>query len=62
LALGEQIMVVGPTSGVWESTVSELRDAQGNIGVASKGMVISIPVGQRLRKADKLYKIVESEN
>jgi U32 family peptidase len=62
LALGEQIMVVGPTSGIWESTVSELRDGQGNIEVASKGMVVSIPVGQRLRKADKLYKIVESEN
>ncbi|MBS4001672.1 MAG: U32 family peptidase [Desulfobulbaceae bacterium] len=61
LALGEQIMVVGPTSGVWESTVSELRDSQGNIEVASKGMVVSIPVGQRLRKADKLYKIVESD-
>ncbi|MBE2188250.1 MAG: U32 family peptidase [Candidatus Kapabacteria bacterium] len=61
LALGEQIMVVGPTSGVWESTVNELRDSQGNIEVASKGMVVSIPVGQRLRKADKLYKIVESD-
>lgn len=62
LAIGEQIMVVGPTSGIWESTVSELRDGQGNIEVAEKGMVVSIPVGQRLRKADKLYKIVESEN
>jgi putative protease len=62
LRLGDQIMVVGPTSGVWESTVIEMRDAQGNVDVASKGMLVAIAVGQRLRKADKLYKIVASDN
>lgn len=58
LQLDDEIMITGPTTGVIESKVSELRLDTGNVNEAKQGDVISLPLGEHIRRADKLYKLV----
>ena len=60
LSVGEPIMIIGPTTGVYEDTVSELRLDDGPVLQAVKGDVCSIPVKSVVRRGDKVYKIVPS--
>ena len=60
LSVGEPIMIIGPTTGVYEDTVSELRLDDGPVLQAVKGDVCSIPVRSVVRRGDKVYKIVPS--
>ena len=53
-------MVIGPTTGVWEGFVTSMHDAKGDILKAEKGMFVSVPVDKKLRRSDKVYKIVKS--
>jgi len=62
VAVGDKVMVTGPTTGVQEFVVDELRIDDGQkVEKASKGAIISMPVGFKVRPSDKLYKIVEVE-
>jgi putative protease len=61
LKLGDQILIIGPTTGVIEITVKELRVDEINCEVASKGERCSLPVEQEVRRSDKVYKL-ESRN
>ncbi|HPR59333.1 MAG TPA: peptidase U32 family protein [Prolixibacteraceae bacterium] len=60
LKIGDQVLIIGPTTGVIETTVTEIRVNLENVEVASKGTRCSIVVDQKVRKADKLYKIVDA--
>jgi putative protease len=60
LAVGDEIIITGPTTGVVEGVVSEIRVDLANVGQAEKGMLCSIPINTKVRRADKLYKIVEA--
>ena len=59
LASGDRIYIQGPTTGVIEMTISEIR--LDNIAVmrTKKGDVCSIPVPEFLRRADKIYKLIQ---
>ncbi len=61
IALGDTIMVTGPTTGVEELKLKEMyvNDEQGNTAV--KGDSVTIPLKFRIRPSDKLYKIVTTE-
>lgn len=58
LEIGDKIMVIGSTTGVYEGIITELRDSKGQIEKAGKGDLVAFPVDTKIRRRDKLYKIV----
>ncbi len=60
LNLGDKILVTGPTTGVKELELSEMLVNDQELPTAKKGDSCTIPLPFRIRKADKLYKIVAS--
>lgn len=56
VAIGDEIKIIGQTTGVYSATITELRDAnQFPIAQAKKGDIITIPVTERVRKNDQVY-------
>lgn len=60
LKVGDEIYITGPTTGVVKSIVKEIQLDKNSVEEAPKGSYISIPVDVKIRKSDKLYKIVEA--
>lgn len=60
LDLNDQIHIIGPTTGVYEGKVEEIRVNLQKANKAEKGELCSIPVYETVRRQDKLYKIVDS--
>lgn len=58
LKLGDSILVTGPTTGVVETEIRELRVNEINCETAGKGVRCSFPVRQAIRRSDKVYKLV----
>jgi len=58
LELGDQVLIIGPTTGVIETIVRELRVDEVNRQSAKKGERCSFPVDQVVRRSDKVYKLV----
>ncbi len=56
LSVGDDILIIGNKTGVVEDTVKEMRLDDKPITTAKQGDIISIPVRERVRKNDKLYK------
>ncbi len=61
LSVGEEIKIIGPTTGVYEDKVSGIRVDLLETKQSIKGEFCSIPVKSLVRRGDKLYKIVEQE-
>jgi len=59
LSVGDNIIIIGPTTGVIETTVEELRVDEKPCSKAKKGEQCSLPVKELVRRSDKLYKVVE---
>ncbi len=64
LKKGEPFLVIGDSTGVIESTVDEMRVQQENgemisASKAEKGQTITLKIGKKARRNDKVYKIVE---
>jgi putative protease len=57
---GNDIYIIGPTTGVYEGKVEELRVNEKKTNIAKQGEVCSIPVPDFLRRSDKLYKVVDN--
>lgn len=54
--IGDDVLIIGPTTGVMELRVSQLRvDSGAEVQQVSKGQLFSIPVSGKVRRADKLY-------
>jgi putative protease len=60
LKVGDEIYITGPTTGLVKTIVSEIQLDHQSVDEAPKGSYISIPVDTKIRKSDKLYKIVEA--
>lgn len=58
LEVGDEIMISGPTTGLIQSVVKEIRINNDSANSAVKGDTISIPVEEKIRPSDKLYKVV----
>lgn len=58
LAIGEELLVIGPTTGVYEDTVSEIRVDLKPVERVEKGVYCSIPVKSLVRRGDQVYKWV----
>jgi len=61
LAVGDEIHIIGPTTGVYEGTVEEIRVDLKSFDNANKGEVCSFAVNSLVRRADKVYKIIMVE-
>jgi len=58
LKVGDEILITGPTTGVIQTHVTEIRFDMKNVEEAHKGQTISVPISEKVRRADKLYKMV----
>lgn len=55
VSVGDPILITGPSTGVLEYTVSEIRVDLKSVNTANKGDICSIPIPDKLRRSDKLY-------
>ncbi len=62
LSVGDEGLIIGSTTGVYEFKVKELRQENINVGEVAKGSVISMPVESLVRRSDKVYKLVPHVN
>ena len=60
LAVGDEALIVGPTTGVVRLRVAELHVGMQPAPKAGKGAACAIATPEKIRRADKLYKIVPS--
>ncbi len=60
IEVGNDILVIGETTGVIEITISEMRVDLKSVNSAVKGEKMSIPTKQLIRRGDKVYKLVEA--
>lgn len=58
IELGDQLVILGPTTGVIETTIKELRVNEESCQSARKGERCSFPVEEVVRRSDKVYKLV----
>jgi len=60
-SVGDEFVIIGPTSGAVDGVAEELRDGVGSITTAGKGVVFSVKVNSPVRRADRMYKLVSTE-
>ena len=58
--LGDKIMILGPTTGVYEDTLSEIRVDLKPVQRTEKGDMCSIPTSELVRRGDKVYKVIDA--
>ena len=58
---GDQIEIIGPTTGVYEAVVSGLVKNDQPCEIAIKGEDPTFPVSRTVRRRDKVYKIISSK-
>jgi putative protease len=61
LCIGDTILITGPTTGAKEVEVNDMMVNDKKLSKGSKGDLVTIPLGFRIRPSDKLYKIVENK-
>jgi len=59
LSVGDEIIITGPTTGVIETKVEELRVDLKPVNKTTKGERFSMPVTSQIRRSDKLYKVIK---
>jgi putative protease len=62
LKVGDEIIVTGPTTGVVQTKVQEIRVELESVREGLKGERISVPVEPKIRRADKLFKVVDAKD
>ncbi|MFO7655757.1 MAG: peptidase U32 family protein [Bacteroidales bacterium] len=53
--LGDDVIITGPTTGVIETKIKEIRVELKNVDKALKGQRFSIPLDETVRRSDKLF-------
>ena len=61
LFLNDKILIIGPTTGVIEEVVTEIRVDEKTAEFCPKGVKCSIPISSTLRRSDKLYRVISEE-
>ncbi|MEL0455219.1 peptidase U32 family protein [Flavobacteriaceae bacterium SZ-1-7] len=61
ISVGDTILITGPTTGAKELEINEMFVNDQKLSKGSKGDLVTIPLGFRIRPSDKLYKIVENK-
>lgn len=60
LSVGDRLLITGPTTGVIYMNADEIRYDLQPVERAEKGQRISMPVPEKVRPSDKLYKLVKT--
>lgn len=60
LSVGDEILITGPTTGVIKTKVNELRVNNFSTEKVKKGELFSLPVSEKIRPSDKVYKVVSA--
>jgi U32 family peptidase len=60
LSVGDNILITGPTTGIIETKLDEMRVDLQSVNNAHKGERFSIPVERIIRRSDKIFKIVDA--
>lgn len=60
-SVGDKLLIVGPTTGALYVEATDIHGDNGPVDKAVKGMRVSIPVPEKVRPSDKLYKIVKQD-
>ena len=55
LNVGDEILIIGPSTGCIENKIAEIRVDLKPVQKAIKGDLCSIPIAEKLRRSDKLY-------
>lgn len=58
LSVGDPFVISGPTTGIIEGVVTELRADDVPTQTAKRGATITLPLGIKIRPSDRLYKLV----
>jgi putative protease len=61
ISVGDEIMIVGPTTGVINQKITEIRVELKKVETAKKGNICSVPIDTFLRRSDKIYVITDSK-
>ncbi len=59
--LGDELLVMGPTTGVVETVLEEVRIDNKQVNRIERGDLVSILLNEKVRPNDKLYKLVPNE-
>lgn len=59
LNLGEEVIILGETTGVVQFTPEEIREDLMNVQKTNKGVRFSLPMPELIRRNDKLYRFVD---
>ncbi|MFH1286205.1 MAG: U32 family peptidase [Candidatus Magasanikbacteria bacterium] len=62
LKLGDEIAVIGPTTGYIKKKVETMRVEDKEVESAVKGDIVTIPFEVRVRKSDKIFVLREAKN
>lgn len=62
LKVGDEILITGPTTGAITQVVEEIRVDLKTVNQTVKGEKFSIPVKEKIRPSDKIFKLVKTEN
>lgn len=60
LSVGDEILITGPTTGVLQTTISEIRLNELPVEKVKKGDIFSLPIAEKIRPSDKLYKLTDA--
>ncbi len=61
LKVGDSIIITGPTTGVIETTVKEIRVEREIVEATQKGDSFSMQIDEIVRRSDKIYKLEDTE-
>ena len=61
LKIGDELIITGPTTGLIESVLTQMRVDNAPVEHVKKGATITFPVSEKIRPSDKLYKLVPVE-
>lgn len=60
LSVGDEVVIIGPTTGAIQTTIKEIRVDLKPTDKAEKGQAFSTPIAEVVRRSDKLYKLVSA--
>ncbi len=58
LSVGNTIMITGPTTGIIQAVIEEIRVEERSVETVYKGKAFSIPLDKTIRPSDKIYKVI----
>ena len=61
LSVNDEILIIGPTTGVVEQKISELREDLLSVTMVKKHSLFSLKTNELVRRGDKLYKLISNE-